>query len=204
LVPTDAFWNLPASDPSLEPFWRFCAREGILVTTHIGGGVLLPEVYHGANSEAKAHLRPKDFAVVHHTVERFLTCMVLDGVLDRHPQLRIGIMEQGAFWLPGFMRHLDRAFLHFGSDPRLQRLTRPPSETIRMQLKATPFFFEDVGLLTVELGDDSMLLFSTDYPHFEGGRDPVGAFRASLEKHKLLRASGKQFFSSNLRDLLSL
>ncbi|WP_175656968.1 amidohydrolase family protein [Burkholderia ambifaria] len=202
LVPTDAFWHMRPSDPKLEPFWHFCAQEGMLVTTHIGGGTLLPEVYHGPDAGPQVHLRPKDFAVLHHTVERFLTCIVLDGVLDRHPQLRVGVMEQGAFWLAGFMRHLDHAVQHFRKDTKIRRLKRMPSEVIRMQVKATPFFFEDVGALIGELDDDRMLLFSTDYPHFEGGLDPVGAFRRHLARHRLMSASGDRFFGNNLRELL--
>lgn len=206
-VPSDAFWGIGPSHASLERFWRYCATEGVLVTTHIGGGVLLPDVYHARGrpdepGEAPAHLRPKDFAVVHHTVQRFLTCMALDGVLERHPGLRLGIMEQGGGWLPGFMRHLDHAAERFAKDRDIRRLKRPPSETLRRQVKVTPFFFEDVGALTRELGDDGMLLFSTDYPHFEGGRDPEGDFRRHFARHRMLRACGERFFGGNLRALL--
>lgn len=206
-VPSDAFWQIGPSHALLEPFWRLCAAEGLLVTIHIGGGVLLPEAYHARGIEDRpappVHLRPKDFAVAHHTVERFLTCMALDGVLERHPALRLGIMEQGAGWLPGFMRHLDHAAQRFARDPGIARLKALPSETLRRQVKVTPFFFEDVGALTRDLGDDSMLMFSTDYPHFEGGLDPVGDCRRNLAGHRLLRTSGERFFAGNLRALLS-
>jgi predicted TIM-barrel fold metal-dependent hydrolase len=36
-----------------------------------------------------------------------LGTMIYDGVLDRFPRLRIGVIELGASWLPGWMRALD-------------------------------------------------------------------------------------------------
>jgi hypothetical protein len=43
----------------------------------------------------------------------------------------------------------------------------------------TPFVFEDVGAL-IDRSSDELYLFSTDYPHIEGGRDPIARFEASL------------------------
>ena len=39
--------------------------------------------------------------------------LILDGVLDRFPRLKIGVIELGATWLPGFIRQLDAAFEAF-------------------------------------------------------------------------------------------
>ena len=64
-------------------------------------------------------------------------------------------------------------------DQNLAELDRIPSETLREQMAFTPFAFEDVGLLT-DMSHDDLYLFSSDYPHVEGGKDPIGRFEKSL------------------------
>ena len=53
------------------------------------------------------------------------------------------------------------------------------SEYARRQLWFTPFPTEPVGWMIEQAGDD-MFLFSSDYPHPEGGRDPLKRFEASM------------------------
>ncbi len=43
----------------------------------------------------------------------------------------------------------------------------------------TPFVFEDVGAL-IDRSNPELYLFSTDYPHTEGGRNPIARFEKSL------------------------
>ena len=43
----------------------------------------------------------------------------------------------------------------------------------------TPFVFEDIGTL-IDRSHDDLYLFSSDYPHVEGGKDPIGRFETSL------------------------
>ena len=120
----------------------------------------------------------KDFAVVHHPVERFLDVLVLDGVLERHPTLRGGAIEMGAGWVPGMLGRLDHAVsIWQRSEPRLATFPRLPSEQAAAQLRFTPYPFEDVGRLCA-IADPRLFLFSSDYPHAEGGRDPLGRFDA--------------------------
>ena len=74
----------------------------------------------------------KDFMVVYHSAERFLSVLVLDGVLERHPTLRGGAIEMGAGWVPMMLRRLDHAVAIWSrSEPRLaefhaRRPSRPP------------------------------------------------------------------------------
>ena len=61
----------------------------------------------------------------------------------------------------------------------LREMARKPSEQLREQFGFTPFPFEDVGALVRQTHPD-LYLFSSDYPHAEGGRDPLGRFDRSL------------------------
>ena len=45
-------------------------------------------------------MRAKDYPSMHHEPETFLSCIVLDGVFERHPALRCGVIELGASWVP--------------------------------------------------------------------------------------------------------
>ena len=60
------------------------------------------------------------------------------------------------------------------------RVTAPPSEQASAQLRFTPYPFEDVGWMCAQT-DPALYLFSSDYPHAEGGRDPIGRFDRALE-----------------------
>src|SRR3546814_2114735 len=69
-----------------------------------------------------------------------LATMIFDGVLERHPALRIGVIEQGAIWMPGWMRQMESALDAFvRHEERLQSLSLRPSEYVRRQIKATPY-----------------------------------------------------------------
>jgi predicted TIM-barrel fold metal-dependent hydrolase len=106
--------------------------------------------------------------------------MIFDGVLERHPRLKIGVIEQGAIWMPGWMRQMESAFDAFERhEQRLQDLSRRPSEFVRDQIRATPYPTEDVGWIIEQAGPE-VALFSTDFPHVEGGRRPFERFEASL------------------------
>ncbi|HEY6597895.1 MAG TPA: hypothetical protein VIZ30_01190, partial [Pseudomonadales bacterium] len=49
------------------------------------------------------------------------------------------------------------------------------------QLAFTPYPYEDVGDL-IRQSDDRLYLFSSDYPHIEGGKNPLGRFEASDDR----------------------
>jgi predicted TIM-barrel fold metal-dependent hydrolase len=77
----------------------------------------------------------------------------------------------------------------------------PPSDYIRRQVRFTPWHFEDVGWL-IQLCGPELFLFSSDWPHPEGGRDPLGEFESSLERAAAGPTVRHRFFYQNLADLL--
>ena len=99
-------------------------------------------------------IRSKDMAVLHQGPETFISVMVMDGVFEQHPELRGASVELGAGWVPSMLTRLDWV--------------------VRSWSKV-----EDVGGLIDQSSDDSYL-FSSDYPHVEGGKDPIGRFETSL------------------------
>ena len=85
------------------------------------------------------------------------------------------------------------------SEPRLGEFDRTPSEQAAAQLRFTPYPFEDVGWMCAQ-SDPSVFLFSSDYPHPEGGRDPLGRFESSIAH--LPEAAKDRFYARNFEDMM--
>ncbi len=207
-VLSDSLGDTSPSHVDLEPIWARLAEARVPIALHIGGGKLLDRRYHQNGRPLPEdwlgggeNLRAKDFPVVHHSPERFLTCLTLDGVFERHPDLRCGVIELGASWVPGMLRNLDHAARAFGrNEPIVRELSLTPSDYIRRQVRFTPFPFEDVGWLIEDSGDE-LFLFSSDYPHPEGSKDPIGKFEASLDARGIDDAARGRFYAENFEVL---
>lgn len=126
--------------------------------------------------------------------------MIFDGVFERFPDLRVGVIEQGAVWVPSWARQMESAFEAFARhEERLQRLSLRPTEYVQRQMRFTPYPTEDVGWIIEQSGAD-ICLFSSDYPHVEGGRRPIERFEASLgDAPEPVR---QRFYCDNFLDLM--
>tara|TARA_Y100000814_G_scaffold266802_1_gene220852 strand:- start:1819 stop:2310 length:492 start_codon:yes stop_codon:yes gene_type:complete len=141
----------------------------------------------------------KDLTVIHHASARFISTLVLDGVLEQFPNLMGGVIEIGAGWVPDMIRRLDYAAdIWSKSEPHLAEMNRKPSEQIQDQIRFTPYPFENVQQLVTE-SNSKLYMFSSDYPHAEGGRDPIGRFTRTTKE--LTIEEQEQFFYRNFLDL---
>jgi predicted TIM-barrel fold metal-dependent hydrolase len=102
-----------------------------------------------------------------------LAALAFDGVFEDHPGLRCGVMELGATWFPAYLRRLDLAFAEFAGTYQRQHLRLAPSEYLLRAVRVVPFFYEDLRWLLAETPGQPYL-FGSDYPHDEGGEDPLG------------------------------
>lgn len=186
-IPARAPGDRSPGHPDHDHFWARLAEAGVPFVLHVGSGPLpIGDAWMNDGRDQRTArggaevIGSKDFMVVHHPVERFLSVLVLDGVLERLPALKGGAIEMGAHWVPGMLRRLDHAASIWAKpEPHLATFTRTPSEQAAAQLRFTPYPFEDVGALVAE-SDPALYLFSSDYPHAEGGRDPLGRFERTL------------------------
>lgn len=195
-----------------DPIWAAIQDAGIPIVLHIGGGRTgVSKAWHknGRPRPVDLHgggenLRAKDLPAVHHTAEIFLTCMVLDGVFERFPALRCGVIEMGASWVPSLMARLDYAHRSFRkTEPMLAELTLKPSEYLRRQVRFTPYPGEDVASMISMTGPE-LYLFSSDYPHPEGTRDPIGNFERSFDELGTDEVAKQRFYEDNYRQLLGI
>jgi predicted TIM-barrel fold metal-dependent hydrolase len=205
-----AMWvpHRPSGDRSpghvdLDPFWARLAEAQVPFVLHVGGAPLQLAKAWMNNGRPPTkdwlgggeNLRTKDIALLHEGPEAFLTMLILDGVLERHPTLRGACVELGAGWVPELLRRLDWVVKHWSrNDANLQALRRTPGEQITQQLAFTPFVFEEVGRF-IDQSNADLYLFSSDYPHIEGGRDPIGRFENALGvREETVRA---KFYTDN-------
>lgn len=207
MVPHTAAGDRSPSHPDLDPFWGLLADADVPFVLHVGGGGrLIDPAFHNNDMPVTDHLgggenvRSKDFLGMPHDAETFLGVLILDGVFDRFPSLRGGVIELGAGWVVSWLNHLDFAVTSFGrTEEPLRRLTRKPSEYVREHLTFTPFPGEDVGWMIRAAGPE-LFMFSSDYPHPEGTRDPLGKFEAKLDG--ISEADRHAFYAGNFSRLL--
>jgi predicted TIM-barrel fold metal-dependent hydrolase len=120
--------------------------------------------------------------------------------MERFPRLKFGVIEQGATWLRGLMRQLDSAMCAFGRhEERLRKLSLRPSEYLLRQVWVAPYPTEDVGWV-IEQASEGVCLFSSDYPHVEGGRNPIKRFEQNLKN--VSEQAKQKFYHDNFVDLM--
>ena len=192
----------------LDGVWARAAEAQIPVVMHVGGnGKLLspqyfvnglppvPDFHGGAEN-----FRSIDYMAIPVNPAQTMATLILDGVLDRFPALRFGIIELGASWVPGWMRYLDSAYgAFFKNEQRLQKLSMKPSDYVRAQVRVTPYPGEDTGWI-IQQSDRRVCLFSSDYPHVEGGRNPLKRFAASTQG--CTEEELDHFYELNMADLM--
>jgi predicted TIM-barrel fold metal-dependent hydrolase len=195
------------SHVALDPFWARLQDADVPFVTHVGtGGRLVPTGYRENGRPVPPdflgggeNIRSKDFINIGYWPENFLSVLALDGVFERFPRLRGASIEQGAEWVPGMLKKLDGAMQFARTEPDLAALPLKASDYIRRQVKFTPFPKDDVGWILDQVGPD-LLLFSTDFPHPEGTRDPIGRFEAQLARFD--QDTQDRFYIQNMRTLL--
>ncbi len=208
LIPSACPQGHAPSHVALDPVWAQAQEAGIPIVLHVGGGGRLldpayfenglppvPDFHGGAEN-----FRSIDYVAIPYPPMQTLATMILDGVFERFPRLKCGVIEQGASWVPGWMRLLDSAQDAFSkNEERLRKLSLRPSEYVKRQIRVTPYPAEDVGWIVEQAGEE-VCLFSSDYPHVEGGRNPLRRFEASTER--LSERAKQRFYCDNFVDLL--
>jgi predicted TIM-barrel fold metal-dependent hydrolase len=201
----------PSHSPShvgLDAVWSAACDAGIPIVFHVGGtgdlidpayfrnGLPIPPDFHGGDE----NFRSVDYMGIPGPPAQTLATMIFDGVLDRFPDLRLGVIEQGAVWVPSWMRQMEAAFDAFWRhEERLRALSIRPSEYVRRQIRFTPYPTEDVGWIIEQSGTE-VCMFSSDYPHVEGGKRPIERFEANLTTTGT--AARQAFYHDNFVDLM--
>ena len=193
---------------ALDPVWAIVQEAGVPIVFHVGGtgelldpnyfrnGLPVPPDFHGGEE----NFRSVDYMAIPVQPAQTLATMIFDGVFERFPRLKVGVIEQGAVWVPSWMRQMESAFEAFARhEQRLRDLSLRPSEYVRRQMKFTPYPTEDVGWIIDQAGAETVM-FSSDYPHVEGGRRPIERFERSMSE--VGEPSRRAFYHDNFAELI--
>jgi predicted TIM-barrel fold metal-dependent hydrolase len=213
-----AFWipGMPVGDkspghPDFDPVWQAFCDLNVPFLLHVGPNSPTKIASYENNgrprskditgAEGGENLRVRDFMLLSIGPQQFLTALVFDGVFERFPRLRGGVIELGAGWVPEYLRTLDLSQRIFKrTDPSVEALPLKASDYIRRAVKFTPFPGEDAGRLIREAGAE-LFMFSSDYPHPEGTDDPIGRFERTF--NGISEDAKNKFYSENFQAMFA-
>ena len=208
LIPWACPKNHATSHIGLDSVWSQAVEANIPVLFHVGTADYVLPKSHSINGlpaiqdfhGGEENFRSISYMAISQGPMQALSLLILDGVLERFPSLMVGVIELGSVWVPGFMRQLDSAFEAFGRhEKRLQDLSLRPSEYIERQVRVTPYPTEPTDWV-IEQAGPNIFMFSSDYPHVEGGRNPMGRFEKATSQFN--ESEKDKFFRANFEELM--
>jgi uncharacterized protein len=168
--PTDS----PFGDPIYHPVYDAAARHNLVLGIH-----------HSENS--RTALGFHRYFIEWHTLvpQVFMSevvSLVFNGVFDKHPDLKVIMIEGGFSYVPHLMWKMDQQYRELRAEvPWVKRM---PSDIVREQIRfatqpVEEFTWEQFSQLIDQMGSDELLCFSTDYPHWDFD-SPLEALPADL------------------------
>ena len=169
------------------PIYAAAEKHGLPIGIHAGSSYRHPVTPVGWPS-----YYTEDYVAQAAGMQTQLTSLVCEGVFGRFPGLRVVMIESGFTWLPGYLWRLHKYWR--GLRLEIPWVDRPPPEIIRDQVRFTlqpidgPPRAEDLLRVIEHMGSDDLLLFSTDYPHwqFDGDEALPAALPPSLARRIML------------------
>jgi predicted TIM-barrel fold metal-dependent hydrolase len=154
-----------------DPVWARLAQAGVPVAFHLGDSgyeAKFGSAWGGRASFGFGNNDPlgrvlSDGRAIHDTV----ASLVVHGVFNRHPKLKIASIENGSDWLHVLVKHLRK---QANQTPWV--FAENPLETIRRHVWTTPYLEEDLQALAELIGVER-ILFGSDWPHGEGVAQPL-------------------------------
>ena len=133
------------------------------------------------------------------SAQTVVTSMVMEGLFERLPALKIIMIECGFGWLPSLGWRLDKLWKTMRDE--VPHLTRPPSEYIREHFYVSTQPMEETEdpahlLDTMRWIGLDRILFATDYPHWDFD-DPVMAIPpvfSDAERRMIFAGNAKKLF----------
>jgi predicted TIM-barrel fold metal-dependent hydrolase len=118
-----------------------------------------------------------DYVANSQIFEDQLLSLISNGVFNRYPDLRFVLIESGVTWLPGFIWRAVKTWR--GVRAEVPWVKRSPAEIIRENVRLTvqpidaPRDTDVFERIIEQIDSDRMLLFASDYPHWQFEGDAV-------------------------------
>jgi predicted TIM-barrel fold metal-dependent hydrolase len=170
----------PLSHPDLERVWSAFVERGVTPVFHVADQ---PRPFDDAwyTDGEERGIPVLESVFLYMAAALACTDLIVNGVLERHPDLHIGIVELSAVWVPMYLMMLDGGtnFVKRLNGRAPFELELPPSEYFRRQVRVSSFAYELPVNITRQLGGSDILMCCSDYPHSEGTADPLADYAAS-------------------------
>jgi len=179
--------------PDNDELWQLLVDNQVTALLHIGSETSFiressawanaPQFAPNNSVPTEVPTDPFSIATCSLSAQTWVTNMVLGGVFERVPGLRFGIVEFGAQWVGATAQNMDMWATQFTR--RLSGvLTMKPSEYMARNIRVAAFSFEPIDIYFDRYPDVAdVFCFSSDYPHFEGGKDPIVNTARKLARH---------------------
>ena len=208
LLPTGPAYGRSPGDPYFDPVWARLNEAGAVVALHI-----MPFWYFDAMSPAWGHdadpnaWRMSAWQWMNTYGERpvidTISALIFDNLFGRFPKLNVLIAEHGASWVPHLLDHMDKSRGMGRNGPWIGGpLDERPSAIFKRHVRVAPYPEDNIPRLVSELdGDDSVLVFGSDFPHAEGVVSPA-AFEHLLDplpddmRRRIMRENAAAIFDS--------
>jgi predicted TIM-barrel fold metal-dependent hydrolase len=170
----------PLSHRDFDPVWAAFSEHGVAPVFHVSDfeSPLHPAWREGEHEEGE-QLFDSIFLYLAPAVA--LANLILNGVLERFPDLRVGVVELTASWVPHFLLHIDGAsdfYAQRHGEP-FRKLASRPSEYFLRQVRVAALPYEMPNRLVPKVGEATFMIGS-DWPHAEGVADPMAAARRAV------------------------
>jgi len=182
----------PLGDSYFDPLYEEAQNLGCPLAIHGAPSRGLGFDFFRSLIEARALSHP--FAQMIH-----LTSIVLEGVLERFPRLKIASLEAGCEWIPFLMDRLDMEYKNRAHQAPL--LKKKPGEYMKGgQIYYHTELWEALLPYAIERVGEGQFLYASDYPHEPDLAEAVGQFEKRKDlteeaKRKILSDNAKQFYN---------
>ena len=181
LVRPNRLYGRNLGDAAYGPLYDALETTGLVLAVHEGLGLKGPTV--GAD-------RFEGFALRHlcsHPLEQMtaMATLLLEGVLERHPSLRVAFLESGTGWLPYWLGRLD-AHHEWMRDTECAGLPLTPTEYFRRQCVISTDPDDDLAAWTISRVGADHVVWASDFPHPDAlYPDAVASFLEEAGEHGL-------------------
>ena len=185
--------------PIYDEFWDAAVELGLPLSFHI---------LTTRESAPTRGPRMNAFLSVIRGCQDIMGTLVLGGVFERHPKLRIVCVEADAGWVPHYMYRMDHAYKrHRNWLPAGQALSKMPSEYFAENIYTT---FQDdwVAFRTANLMNWRRLMWANDFPHSDStwpwSQDMLAEHSSDLteeQKRAILCENAAQLYGIDLTAL---
>ncbi len=191
----------PLSHPDHDPLWQAFVEHHVTPVFHVADQRrVFDDAWYTEGPDA--FVPPLESIFLWTPAALACTDLILNGTLERFPDLRIGVVELSAIWVPMFLMMLDGGYdftTRLNGRP-LADLTMRPSDYFRRQVRVSSFSYELPSRLIGQTGD--LYMCCSDYPHSEGTATPLADYEGSARPVRPDDAPG--LFGGNISMLLDV